>query len=244
MQFAGRYTGDNIINTYGSEFSSAATTIGFAVKPKNGLAGFVSSAGNASFKRGAIRISDAFEFLNAPTATVAIGTDVTMTSRFKINALGDITSSGKINGRDILAELDALNAGGGGGITYTVNTFYAELGGYVVKIWDSGKHGLVVAMQDQIKSTFFQVLNTTNTANNHDADGAAVKGWRIPTLNEAALIVKEHANIGGFTANAFYWTSHSMGDLRYIVVQFDTTPIYSHYPSSTYQARSRVVREF
>ena len=130
------------------------------------------------------------------------------------------------------------------GPPYTVNTFEASLGGYIIKVSDDGKHGLVVAMQDQSLSTFFQVLNATNTANNHDADGAAVKGWRIPTLNEAALIVKEHANIGGFTANAFYWTSHSMGDLRYIVVQFDTTPIYSHYPSSTYQARSRVVREF
>ena len=32
---------------------------------------------------------------------------------------------------------------------YTVNTFYAELGGYVIQISPNGKHGLVVAMQDQ-----------------------------------------------------------------------------------------------
>ena len=32
---------------------------------------------------------------------------------------------------------------------YNVNTFYAELGGYVMEISPNGKHGLVVAMQDQ-----------------------------------------------------------------------------------------------
>ena len=38
--------------------------------------------------------------------------------------------------------------------TYNVNTFYAELGGYVIQISPNGKHGLVVAMQDQGISTW------------------------------------------------------------------------------------------
>lgn len=33
--------------------------------------------------------------------------------------------------------------------TYNVNTFYAELGGSVIQVNSDGKHGLVVAMQDQ-----------------------------------------------------------------------------------------------
>ena len=49
--------------------------------------------------------------------------------------------------------------------TYTINTFYAELGGYVIQISPSGTHGLVVAMQDQ------------GTSNWYEADGS-----KLPTV--------------------------------------------------------------
>ncbi|MDA8938709.1 hypothetical protein N9H23_06285 [Flavobacteriaceae bacterium] len=38
-----------------------------------------------------------------------------------------------------------------GHATYIVNTFYADLGGYVIEVRNGGKQGLVVAMQDQTK---------------------------------------------------------------------------------------------
>ena len=89
LQFAGYYNGTDILNTYGSEYSSAATSIGYAVRQKSGSAGIISSAGNASFQRGMLEIAGTLEYSNAASATVAIGTDVTMTSRFYINNTGN-----------------------------------------------------------------------------------------------------------------------------------------------------------
>ena len=40
--------------------------------------------------------------------------------------------------------------------TYSVNTFYAELGGYVIEVNSDGTHGLVVAMQDQGTSNWYE----------------------------------------------------------------------------------------
>ena len=40
--------------------------------------------------------------------------------------------------------------------TYNVNTYYAELGGYVIQISPDGTHGVVVAMQDQGISNWYE----------------------------------------------------------------------------------------
>ena len=42
--------------------------------------------------------------------------------------------------------------------TYTINTFYAELGGYVIEINTDGTHGLVAAMQDQGTSNWYKQM--------------------------------------------------------------------------------------
>ena len=88
--------------------------------------------------------------------------------------------------------------------TYTVNTLYPELGGYVIEINADGTHGLVAAMQDQGTSNWYQANDLLSNAANHDVNGAKFKDWRIPTKRELNLIYFQRASIG---AASSYWSS-------------------------------------
>tara|TARA_B110000240_G_scaffold165846_1_gene186824 strand:+ start:559 stop:1005 length:447 start_codon:yes stop_codon:yes gene_type:complete len=93
--------------------------------------------------------------------------------------------------------------------TYNVNTFYAELGGYVIEVRDGGKHGLVVAMQDQIShSTWFEADDELSNATNHDTDGAKFMDWRLPTKRELNVMygVFVFGNEANFSGD-HYWSS-------------------------------------
>jgi len=91
--------------------------------------------------------------------------------------------------------------------TYNVNTFYAELGGYVIQISPNGKHGLVVAMQDQGISTWYEANDLLSNPSNHDADGKEFSDWRLPTKRELNLAYFQKESIGGFDLSGFYWSS-------------------------------------
>jgi hypothetical protein len=97
--------------------------------------------------------------------------------------------------------------------TYNVNTFYAELGGYVIEINTDGTHGLVVAMQDQGTSTWYEANDLLSNAANHDANGAMFKDWRLPTRRELNLMYTQRISIGGFDLSlnapgySYYWSS-------------------------------------
>ena len=88
--------------------------------------------------------------------------------------------------------------------TYTINTFYAELGGYVIEINTDGTHGLVAAMQDQGTSNWYEANDLLSLAANHDVNGAKFKDWRLPTKRELNLMYVQRTNIG---ATSFYWSS-------------------------------------
>ena len=92
--------------------------------------------------------------------------------------------------------------------TYSVNTFYAELGGYVIQISPNGKHGLVVAMQDQGVSTWYEANDLLSNPSNHDADGKEFSDWRLPTNRELSLmyVVYNNGNAASLNAND-YWSS-------------------------------------
>jgi hypothetical protein len=79
--------------------------------------------------------------------------------------------------------------------TYSVNTFYAELGGYVIEVNSDGTHGLVVAMQDQGSESWYLADNLLNYAASHDINGAKFKDWRLPNIRELSLIYDVY--IGG-----------------------------------------------
>ena len=91
---------------------------------------------------------------------------------------------------------------------YSVNTFYAELGGYVIQISPNGKHGLVVAMQDQGSSTWYQANDLLSNPSNHDADGKEFSDWRLPTKRELNLMYVVYNSGNGASLNAnYYWSS-------------------------------------
>ena len=72
--------------------------------------------------------------------------------------------------------------------TYNNNTFYPRLGGYVIEINTDGTHGLVVAMQNQGNSNWYEANNLLSNAINHDTYGAKFKDWRLPTKRELYLM--------------------------------------------------------
>ena len=89
--------------------------------------------------------------------------------------------------------------------TYTVNTFYAELGGYVIEVNSDGTDGLVVAMQDQGGSSWYGTDDLLSNASNHDTAGAKFKDWRIPTKRELYLMydIFINGNAAGFSDNSY-----------------------------------------
>ena len=97
--------------------------------------------------------------------------------------------------------------------TYSLNTFYAELGGYVIEVNSDSKHGLVVAMQDQGTSTWYEANDLLSNASNHEADGAKFKDWRLPTKRELNLLYVVYSNGNGANLNGtFYWSSTEYGN--------------------------------
>ena len=97
--------------------------------------------------------------------------------------------------------------------TYTVNTFYAELGGYVIQISPSGKHGVVAAMQDQGTSSWYEANNLLSNPNNHDSNGMEFSDWRLPTLRELNLMYDIY--IGGNGAGFVGWNYSCSTSLNY-----------------------------
>ena len=92
--------------------------------------------------------------------------------------------------------------------TYSVNTFYAELVGYVIEVNSDGTHGLVVAMQDQGTSKWYEANDLLSNASNHDTNGAKFKDWRLPTKRELNLMYVVYNNGNGASLNAnYYWSS-------------------------------------
>ena len=92
--------------------------------------------------------------------------------------------------------------------TYSLNTFYAELGGYVIDINSDGKHGVILAMKDQGYDNWYNANNLLNNPDNHDTDGAQFRDWRLPSKRELNLMYLSYLN-GNPTnlAGATYWSS-------------------------------------
>tara|TARA_B110000459_G_C16139414_1_gene285861 strand:+ start:64 stop:507 length:444 start_codon:yes stop_codon:yes gene_type:complete len=106
--------------------------------------------------------------------------------------------------------------------TYNVNTFYAELGGYVIQT--DGTHGVVVAMQNQGKANWYEAEAMVNDASKHDANGAKFNDWRLPTKDELDLIYKQRRSIGAVDVLGLvgaYWSSTEYGNYDAWVQSFN-----------------------
>lgn len=81
---------DGALTTLGTHYSSGGAVLGYAVQPKQSATGFVSSTG-INIGRSALMLDGGdIEFLTAPVGTTAIGSDVTMTTRFTITNAGNV----------------------------------------------------------------------------------------------------------------------------------------------------------
>jgi hypothetical protein len=124
--------------------------------------------------------------------------------------------------------------------TYNVNTFYAELGGYVIKT--DGTHGVVVAMQDQGAYYWVDAEAMVNDASKHDSNGAKFNDWRLPTKDELNLIFLQKESIGGFNLGMSYWSSTEYDNYRAWLQYFRNG--YQSYYSKGSAANVRAVRAF
>jgi hypothetical protein len=127
--------------------------------------------------------------------------------------------------------------------TYTVNTFYAELGGYVIQISPNGKHGLVVAMQDQGISSWYEANDLLSNASNHDLDGKEFSDWRIPTKRELNLMYVDYTNGNGASLNGNYYWSSTEFDYDYAWKQYFSNGLQDA-TNKIYTGNVRAVRAF
>jgi hypothetical protein len=89
----GLYSGSDVINTFGSQHSSAATVIGYGVRPRNGTTGYTSTTGIASLFRGALEVGGAdvaLRVLYAGASTTPIGNVITMSEAMRIDSAGRV----------------------------------------------------------------------------------------------------------------------------------------------------------
>ena len=129
--------------------------------------------------------------------------------------------------------------------TYSVNTFYADLGGYVIQIGSNGKHGIVVAMQDQSTSNdWFTMNDLLSDPTKHDANGKKFLDWRVPTKRELNILYIHYntgGNAAGLTAN-HYWSSTNANSSQAWVHDFASLGAYINNKAATVDIRA--VRSF
>jgi len=120
-----------------------------------------------------------------------------------------------VDGQDGADGVDGVDGQDGASYTqptYLNNTFYAELGGYVIELNSDGTHGIVVAMQDQGTSNWYEADDFLSNASNHDIYGAKFKDWRLPTKRELDLVYGVYNSGNGANLNHYhYWSSTESG---------------------------------
>ena len=86
-----KYITGHTLNNFGATYSSAETLIGFGVESHKSQANkFISTASNSNFTRGALTLDNELKFFNAASTTTAVGSEVTMTERMRIDASGNV----------------------------------------------------------------------------------------------------------------------------------------------------------
>jgi len=184
--------------------------------------------------------SDQSDAIVANTAKTSITTD--QTDAIVVNTAKISLPSGGNEG-DILKIINGEYVWVGE-TTYQLNTFYSELGGYVVDINSDGTHGLVVAMQDQGFGNWYDATNKINDPDNHDSDGGKFRDWRLPSKRELILIYQVYLNSNPLDLlSTTYWSST---EFNYLKAWCHVISSNSKYYDSKYGATFdiRAVRSF
>jgi hypothetical protein len=176
----------------------------------------------------------------ATGATGSQGSDGNDGAQGATGAQGDMGATGADGAQGIQGETGAAGTNATQP-TYTVNTLYPELGGYVIAVRDGGKHGLVVAMQDQGYSDWYDANDLLSDANNHDVNGAKFMDWRLPTKRELNLLQGLYGTGPGLNSN-FYWSSTEVSSAVAWVQYFADGNQFNYGKNDT--ALVRAVRAF
>jgi hypothetical protein len=129
--------------------------------------------------------------------------------------------------------------------TYSVGLNPA-LGGYVFYVTTDGKHGLVVATQDQSSSSSWSnAQDKISDPSSHNTNGQKFTDWRMPTKYELNLLYSQKSSIGiGDFAADYYWSSTADGyTLAFCQTFFNGTQSNSPIISTTFQ-HVRAIRAF
>ena len=97
VMLTGRYTNADSVPIFGSMYGSANVMIGYGVRCSTTAANtFLSTAGNANWKRAALEVGGELKYKNAAAQNTAVGSEVTLTERFRIDQSGDVLIGGTI----------------------------------------------------------------------------------------------------------------------------------------------------
>ena len=130
-----------------------------------------------------------------------------------------------------------------------LHSFCPDVGGYVIEARHCGnngcKHGLVVAMQDQGLSTWYEANDLLNDPRYHDADGQKFMDWRLPTQTELKnIFYGSYVRGNGASLNShIYWSSREYDHESAWLINFDNDG-YEDGRLKTDTAMLRAVRTF
>jgi len=96
-----RYSGNNIISTIGTMYSTGGLILGYGIAPKNGSIGFISTVDNAAIQRSYVLLdNNEFTIGYAAAQTTTRGGDITgLTTPFTLNITnGNATFTGLVSG--------------------------------------------------------------------------------------------------------------------------------------------------
>jgi hypothetical protein len=180
----GNYAGSDTLNTFGSQFSSASTVIGYAVRPRAGATGYTSTAGSYSFHKAALEvgIDGPLKLLYSPPATTPIGNVVTMTEMLRVDTAGRVG----IGTTSPTAKLDvrgpAYFVGSNTGRSTTIDTsvyIKGELGGWVEGYYFRGSSSTDLGG--------FGIYGNNDTTTYF---------WIGPSYSSPSLVVASNGNVG------------------------------------------------
>lgn len=121
--------------------------------------------------------------------------------------------------------------------TYAIG-YSAEQGGYIIWVSADGKHGLVAEIEDQtLEAHLDNSSNIISNPNNHSADGANFRDWRLPTGYELNEMYLQKDNIGGFTSGNYLHSGDSFG----YIVNFGSGDKVSSLGGGPFQYNSEAI---
>jgi hypothetical protein len=128
--------------------------------------------------------------------------------------------------------------------TYNVNTYYEELGGYVISVDETGMDGVVVSVKDNDSIVnFCEAYSAVRTASNYETTAQEFPNWRIPTMDELKLMYKIYKNGNGAKLSGNpYWSSTPTDKGMGVLGFFDKSTVFGAGPYATYNVRG--VRDF